>query len=315
MYHVPYFPKGLVYYYYVPQGGYAPNGNILVHSDYIMGDWYFNYDAADRLVSATPDWAVPAQYQNKYGCWTYDAFGNRASESFSTTACNSSPPLTSWANYNSANNRFTTTSYATSGVTYDASGNLLYDGNNKYWYDAEGQLCAMQSLVGGPGAVTQYVYDAEGARIAKTTVSAAPSSTYATCAPPLGSGSTLTGRYLVDSGGNQVTELNGSGVWQHSNIWAGGTLTATYDTTPLHFTGKERDSESGNDSFETCYCSSAMGRFMSPNGRWPVGHPAGFRLLGRLRTNLAGRRCRIAALRTHGFCQNASHSGAGPVDA
>jgi RHS repeat-associated protein len=32
-----------------------------------------------------------------------------------------------------------------------------------------------------------------------------------------------------------------------------------------HFTGKERDTESGNDYFEARYYSSAMGRFMSPD--------------------------------------------------
>jgi RHS repeat-associated protein len=37
------------------------------------------------------------------------------------------------------------------------------------------------------------------------------------------------------------------------------------DATPLHFTGKERDTESGNDYFGARYYSSAMGRFMSPD--------------------------------------------------
>jgi RHS repeat-associated protein len=37
------------------------------------------------------------------------------------------------------------------------------------------------------------------------------------------------------------------------------------DSTPLHFTGKERDTESGNDYFDARYYSSAMGRFMSPD--------------------------------------------------
>ena len=43
---------------------------------------------------------------------------------------------------------------------------------------------------------------------------------------------------------------------------AGGTAD---DSTPLHFTGKERDAESGNDYFDARYYSSAMGRFMSPD--------------------------------------------------
>ncbi len=37
------------------------------------------------------------------------------------------------------------------------------------------------------------------------------------------------------------------------------------DANQLHFTGKERDSESGNDYFAARYYSSAMGRFMSPD--------------------------------------------------
>lgn len=37
------------------------------------------------------------------------------------------------------------------------------------------------------------------------------------------------------------------------------------DATPLHFTGKERDSESGNDYFGARYYASTMGRFLSPD--------------------------------------------------
>jgi len=37
------------------------------------------------------------------------------------------------------------------------------------------------------------------------------------------------------------------------------------DATPLHFTGKERDSESGNDYFGARYYASPMGRFLSPD--------------------------------------------------
>ncbi len=43
---------------------------------------------------------------------------------------------------------------------------------------------------------------------------------------------------------------------------SGGNLQAP---TEHHFTGKERDTESGNDYFEARYYSSSMGRFMSPD--------------------------------------------------
>jgi RHS repeat-associated protein len=37
------------------------------------------------------------------------------------------------------------------------------------------------------------------------------------------------------------------------------------DSTPLHFTGKERDTESGNDYFGARYYASSMGRWLSPD--------------------------------------------------
>ena len=72
--------NGVLYSYKVPDGGYAPNGNILAHSDSVMGDWTFSYDALDRLSTATvtssmtstTDPELPNWYTGKYGCWSYD---------------------------------------------------------------------------------------------------------------------------------------------------------------------------------------------------------------------------------------------------
>jgi RHS repeat-associated protein len=108
------------------------------------------------------------------------------------------------------------------------------------------------------------------------------------------------------------TNSNGNAMaWQHTNVWAGGSLIATYDNDGLHFyfndplgtrrvqtdyagvieqtcqslpygdglsctgsaqyptehhfTGKERDAESGNDYFDARYYTSTMGRWMSPD--------------------------------------------------
>jgi RHS repeat-associated protein len=57
------------------------------------------------------------------------------------------------------------------------------------------------------------------------------------------------------------------------DVWSTATMqtSSIYDCTPRfvhianHFTGKERDTESGNDYFEARYYSSSMGRFMSPD--------------------------------------------------
>jgi RHS repeat-associated protein len=224
--------SGTIYSY---KATYAPNGNILTHTDSVMGTWNFTYDAVDRLTAATQSAATrtSTQYAGKYGCWTYDSYGNRTLEAFSTVTCTGSNPTPqAKAVYNQANNRIQSISGTTSATfIYDASGNTLYDGNNYYWYDAEGQLCAVQKAIGG--TITQYVYDPEGARIAKGTLASAPS-LGATCPSPLGSGFAHTARWLVDQGGEQVTEFD-NGNWAHSNIWAGGKLTATYDTKGIHY--------------------------------------------------------------------------------
>jgi RHS repeat-associated protein len=115
-------------------------------------------------------------------------------------------------------------------------------------------------------------------------------------------------------------------VWQHTNVTAGGSLIATYDTTGLHFylndalgtrraqtdgygvleqtcqslpfgdglncslsnvaptehhfTGKERDAESGLDYFGARYYASNMGRWMSPDdgSDWNRGNPQSLNL-------------------------------------
>jgi YD repeat-containing protein len=142
------YNTGTIYSYQVPSGGYAPNGNILQHKDSVMGTWSFTYDAVDRLSSATPGGSNPTEYQGKYGCWTYDSFGNRTLEAFSTVTCTGSNPTPqAKAVYNQANNRIQSISGTTSATfIYDASGNTLYDGINRYWYDAEGARIAKATV-------------------------------------------------------------------------------------------------------------------------------------------------------------------------
>lgn len=59
------------------EAGYAPNGNILTHTDSVMGTWNFSYDAVDRLTAAAIGSNAPTPFQNQTASWTYDAFGNR----------------------------------------------------------------------------------------------------------------------------------------------------------------------------------------------------------------------------------------------
>ena len=196
------------------------------------------------------------------------------------------------------------------GLTYDAAGDVTYDGLNSYIYDAEGRICAVKNSV---GSLTGYIYDAAGIRVVKGSLT----SFSCNFAASGGNGFAVNTSWALGQDGEQVTEFSvnsGVSTWKHSNIYA-GKLLGTYDTkglhfylddwlgtrriqtnalgqleltcqslpygngenciatalstaedpTEQHFTGKERDAESGNDYFEARYYSSAAGRFMSPD--------------------------------------------------
>jgi RHS repeat-associated protein len=274
---------------------YAPNGDVLAMTDAVMGTWTYSYDDFNRLSSGTAADDGGVDGGLTLG-WTYDRgprrqvfvagvedrYGNRWTQSANGTGNASAvqPNLAFYGNNNQV-----------SGWDYDAAGNLTNDNRNTYAYDAEGRIVSLNSA-------PTYAYDAEGRRVAK-----------------LGSGGTVATSYILDLGGNQVTELNASGGWKHSNAWAGGRLLATYegpagtdtvgyhfhltdwlgtqrmqttaagnqeeecysypfgdgltctgtDATEHHFTGKERDAESGLDYFGARYLSSDLGRFMTPD--------------------------------------------------
>jgi RHS repeat-associated protein len=242
-------------------------------------------------------------------------FGNRLSETWTgggnTTATmpdSSSDTNTAASNQVSFGNGQT--------FSYDAAGNVIWDGANSYIYDAEGRLCAVdtrQNLGSQNPGVFGYIYDAAGTRVAKGTLTSF-SCNFAT------NGYSTTTSWVLGKAGEQVTEYSVSGgtsSWLHTNAFAGGQLLATYrdtntyfaledwlgtkraevsadnscgtmyrglpfgngvtpvtlggyasscaDATEHHFTGKERDTESGNDYFGARYYASSMGRFMSPD--------------------------------------------------
>jgi RHS repeat-associated protein len=170
--------------------------------------------------------------------------------------------------------------------------------------------------------------DAEGTRVAKGTIT-----NWSAGCDTTQNGFTMTASYILGPGNEQLAELSWSGgvpTPVHTNVWAGGQLTATYSyddpinypagilyfpltdwlpgspatglrrwgglgtrraladqygnlaqtcdslpfgdgescpATPTEhlFTGKERDTESGNDYFGARYYASSMGRFMSPD--------------------------------------------------
>jgi hypothetical protein len=106
----------------------------------------------------------------------------------------------------------------------------------------------------------QYLYDAEGHRVAKGTISAWSCDTSS-------NGFIQTASYILGPSGEQVTEMDGNGNWQHTNVYAAGQLVATYKndalagqavTAGVHFhladwLGTNRvQLTSGGQSEETC---------------------------------------------------------------
>ncbi|HEY6448719.1 MAG TPA: RHS repeat-associated core domain-containing protein [Acidobacteriaceae bacterium] len=323
---------GPIYGYSV---GYDLVGNVTSYSDStygggsIMGTWTYTPDDLNRLEFGT---ATAGTFSGQSACWAYDSFGNRTDQAISNEpfpvpqgaeACQPAGGASLFSNVQSfytvngtdpgTNQVQSTNANGTmDAITYDAAGDIKTDGAYQYLYDAEGRICAESGpapVSGGEPLKMGYLYDAEGNRIAKGTIT--------TLSCDLSSnGFAQTDTYLLGKGSQEITWIDNKGDWL-TNVFAAGSLIATYDSnglhfqltdqlgtrrmqtsylglpelecqsfpygdqqycyldanapqsaddaTPLHFTGKERDSESGNDYFGARYYSSSMGRFLSPD--------------------------------------------------
>ena len=229
--------------------GYDPVGNVTNFSDSVTGTWSFAYDTLNRLATAASN--QPGNPYPNY-CWSYDSFGNRTTEMSASVAfpggqggantCSTTGSLgqNDWAQYNGSingtgNNQMSATSQnPNQGAGYDAAGDVTNDGVTQYLYDGEGRVCAVASTpVPGFTSLTGYVYDADGNRVAKGTL------TQFTCdlnpADSTYNGLTTAGNetdYILGVGGEEVTEVaqdaNGSLNWQRTYSYADALL-ATYD--------------------------------------------------------------------------------------
>ncbi len=101
---------------------------------------------------------------------------------------------------------------------------------NQYLYDGEGRVCAVEST-SAPGftTMTGYIYDADGNRVAKGTITSLSCDTTQNGFQP-------GTDYVLGPGGEPVTELaedsNGTMQWQQTYVYAGSALIGTYDPNP-----------------------------------------------------------------------------------
>lgn len=229
------------------------------------------YDDMNRLVSS-----------NKTGqgfSYVYDRFGNRWQQNL--TAGSGPNPSYSF----DANNRITGSS-----MTYDAAGNVTNDGNHSYTYDAENRIVSVDG-----GATASYLYDASGLRVRKTSSAGTVDYLYDLADHVVTELSSaggwnrgelyVAGRHVATySGGNGGTTNFSHTDWLGTERVRSGvtgvaceTITSLAygdgqatsgscgDPSPLHFTGKQRDSETGLDEFPARYYSSTQGRWLSPD--------------------------------------------------
>ena len=196
-----------------------------------------------------------------------------------------------------------TQSGAPNGYAYNEAGEVLADTRNRYIYDAEGRLCAVKnfnaSMTGyiydahggrvakgsltswscnvttnGFSASSLYVLGLGGEQVSEVAVSGSASTWVHT---NVFAGGKLLATYrdtdtyfaLADWLGTKRAEITPDQKFStfFSLPYGNGQSTSgnAADDTEHHFTGKERDTESGNDYFGARYYASTMGRFMSPD--------------------------------------------------
>ncbi len=179
------------------------------------------YDNLSRLISAK---YTGGAYGGINAAWGYDNFGNQLSQTLSGSSSISVPSNTT--THYDTQNHISFTSRNGNALPYDGNGNLYYDVQYAYAYDAENRLCAIKS-----GSTYKiYVYDAEGNRIAKGNVTpqGTPNPPTVALCSPLKNSFSITQAYAIGPNGEELENYTPGQTWHNTNVYNGGTLIATY---------------------------------------------------------------------------------------
>ena len=276
---------------------YAGNGNVLTADDNVNNiqstPWNYEYDNVNRLQRAY------TSGQNLIYSYTADgSSGQYGNMTCTNTVYGGKPCTPPDLSLSAANNRITTT-----GFNYDAAGNLLSDRTHQYHYNAENQIDCVDTDLNGnctPNS-TYYFYDAQGQRVGKQQANTLEDYVY----DPQGhvvsvhDGLTNLLRAELYTGGRHTATWNASGPYAgltfNISDWLGtervritpvgnqlctdtpyGMNLACTDTSAdpsaMHFTGKQRDYESGLDNFGARYFGGGnnLGRFMTADPFNPI---------------------------------------------
>ena len=277
---------GSVYSFSIPT--FDGNGSVLTANDSTNGNWTYQYDSVNRLKTATIggqnfNYSYTADGSN-------GQFGNMTCTAPTGTNYSCTPLGLA---FNASNNQINVGTNCqvnpTGPYCYDPAGDLLNDNTHGYVYDLENRLTCVWGTDGTctSNTATLYLYDASGQRVGKQQADTLEDYVY----DPQGhitsvyqNGSTTPFRAEVYAPqGRHVATWNNGPLFYNFADWLGtervrttvtnGTVTvaescqdtpygmnlacATFpglaDTSPMHFTGKQRDSESGLDYFGARY--------------------------------------------------------------
>ena len=233
----------------------------------------FSYDEMNRIKTAL------TQGTSGSLCWgldySYDIYAN-----FKTASLDPGRPSCPGFTLNAGvdtNNRITNT-----GFSYDAAGNVLSDASFSYTWDAESELKTAAGVT--------YTYDGDGRRVQKSNGKLYWYGAGGEILDESDVSGNITDEFVFFGGKRTARRNIASGniyyyladhLGTSRMIVQGGQTSACYDADfdpfgteyivadtcaqNYKFTGKERDSESGLDDFETRYYASGFGRFLSPD--------------------------------------------------
>jgi len=275
---------------------FSGNGNVTAANDSANTNWTYTYDDFNRLKQATNTSTTPNQiYQ-----YLYDRFGNRWQQNY---VQGQGPNYGIQLTFNSNNqiNGIIPSPSNGSPYRYDAAGNLLMDVLYCYSYDAENRLVSVAPQTGSGSGVCaattmttamSYLYDPDGRRVARLHQGSIVKQYYYDAAGHMiteadASGNTL--RAEIYAGSRHLATWSNNATYFNHADWLGtervrtnssGAVCETITSlpfgdgqvpsgsctpTPIFFTGKERDSESGLDYFGARHNTSSLGRFMTPD--------------------------------------------------
>jgi RHS repeat-associated protein len=153
-----------------------------------MLSWSYGYDSLDRLNSASRSGFSQG--------WTYDANGNRLTETGTSPS--------TYTNSTTSNRLNATTGSLARSYSYDNAGNTLSFGTATFTYNNRGRM----QTASNAGTTAAYTYNALGQRIRRTA-------------------SSLTTLYVYDEAGHLAGEYTAAGALVQETVWLGDIPVAT----------------------------------------------------------------------------------------